>query len=313
MRLTMNTEVRRKHEREASSAPPGSRPRVALLESRMKSELARLVEKHGGTPWCVPALGEAPDSAQEALGEVLRELEADGRVVVIFLTGVAVSILFEAAEQLGRRADLVAALRRATTVCRGPKPAAALRGFGVPTTMNARDPFTAAEIIDALSDLELAGRKVLLFNYGERGETLSETLLARHADLRELWLYRWVMPEDTEPLQGLVRALVEGGVDALAITCQIQFRHLYQVAKRIELERELVHALNERVVVAAVGLTCRAILEAYGVHPKVIPDHPKMGPLVVSLMRHLDFVARRNSQPSAHAELVVLSRPGGGR
>jgi uroporphyrinogen-III synthase len=175
--------------------------------------------------------------------------------------------------------------------------------------MSAREPFTTAEIIDALSDLELAGRRVLLFNYGERNETLSETLLARHAELRELWLYRWVMPADTSGLERLIRALVDGGVDALAVTCQIQFRHLYQVAKRIELERELVRALNQHVVVGAVGLTCRAILESCGVHPKVIPDHPKMGPLIVALMRHLDFVERRTPAANARGELFTLNRP----
>ena len=40
-------------------------------------------------------------------------------------------------------------------------------------------------------------------------------------------------------------------------------------------------------MVGAVGPTCRAILEAYGVKPQVVPEHPKMGPLVMALMRHL--------------------------
>jgi uroporphyrinogen-III synthase len=288
------------------------RPIIALLETRMKSELARLVEKHGGSARCVPAVGESPNFGVDVVESVLDEIGDSGSEIVIFMTGVAVSLLFECAEQLGKRADLVATLRRVTTVCRGPKPTAALRGFGVPATVSARDPFTTAEIIDALSDFDLTGRKVLLFNYGERNETLSETLSARHAAIHEFWLYRWVMPEDTEPLERLVKSITEGSVDALAVTCQIQFRHLYQVAERIDLERELVRALNDRVVVAAVGLTCRAILEAYGVHPKVIPDHPKMGPLVLALMRYLDFLGRR--APAAvtsisRKDIVALNRP----
>ena len=46
------------------------------------------------------------------------------------MTGVAVALLFEQAGRLGRHAELVASLRQTTTVCRGPKPTAALRGFG---------------------------------------------------------------------------------------------------------------------------------------------------------------------------------------
>jgi uroporphyrinogen-III synthase len=270
---------------------------VALLEARMKSELSRLVEKHGGTPLCVPAVQEAPALEAEAVRGLLDELAAGQHEVVIFLTGVAVSLLFELAQELGRHAELVTSLRGVTTVCRGPKPTAALRGFGVPPTLSAREPFTVAELIDALSDLELGGSGVLLFNYGERSETLSETLLARRAILREFWLYRWQLPEELGELEALVRRIVERKIDALAITCQIQFRHLYQVAERLDLGRELLDALRTDVVVAAVGPTCRAIIEVHGVRPHVMPEHPKMGPLVMALMRYLDLkeVAERRA------------------
>jgi len=261
----------------------------------MSSELARLVDKHGGISLSVPALREAPEAPGDSFDRLLSDLASGRHEVVLFMTGVAVSLLFELTEQAGRRAELVAALRTSTTVCRGPKPTAALRGFGVPPTLTAREPFTTAELIDALDDLEIAGKPVLLFNYGERSDTLVETLLARRAELREFWLYRWQLPDDTALLEALVRRIVARDVDALAITCQIQFRHLYRVAERIELELELVRALNDRVIVGAVGPTCRAILEAYGVQPHVMPEHPKMGPLVAALMRRLDEQAQRAS------------------
>jgi uroporphyrinogen-III synthase len=269
------------------SEPRRGRPVVALLESRMSQELARLVEKHGGAPICVPAVSEAPSSDLEAVSRVLDELVAQQHEVVIFMTGVAVALLFEAAEQLGRRATLVAALRRVTTVCRGPKPSAALRGFGVPPTLSACAPFTVAEVVDSLSDLEITGRSVLLFHYGERSATIAETLLARRTELHECWLYRWEMPGDVTALEQLIQRILAGEVDALALTCQIQFRHLYRVAERLELERSLLGALNDQVVTAVIGPTCRAVLEAYGVRPRVMPEHPKMGPLVAALMRHL--------------------------
>ncbi len=273
----------------ATKTSSRERPVIALLEARMQSELARLVEKHGGAPVCVPAVQETPHIEANAVRLLLDELCAGQHDVVIFMTGVAVSLLFELAQELGRHAELIPALRNLTTVCRGPKPTAALRGFGVAPTLNAREPFTAAELIDALSDVEVAGRRVLLFNYGERSETLSETLLARRAELQEFWLYRWLLPTDGAALEELVRRIVERKVDAVAITCQIQFRHLYQVAERIDLSRELVDALRKDVVVAAVGPTCRAIIEVHGVRPHVMPEHPKMGPLVMALMRYLDM------------------------
>src|SRR5262245_1506005 len=110
------------------------RPLVALLESRMSRELGRLVEKHGGEPWCVPAVRECPELSPEVSSGLIDELGSGTHEIIVFMTGVAVSLLFEAAEQIGRRPDLVQALKRMTTVCRGPKPTAALRGFGVAPT-----------------------------------------------------------------------------------------------------------------------------------------------------------------------------------
>lgn len=280
------------------------RPVVALLESRMSRELARLVEKHGGDPMGTPAVKECPEFTPELANKLIDDLSGDRHEVVVFMTGVAVSLLFEMAEQIGRRPDLVAALRRLTTVCRGPKPTAALRGFGVPPTLSAREPFTSADVIDALAGVELKGRRVILLHYGERSETLAETLLARQARVEELWLYRWLMPDDISGLTNIVKRIVGGDVDALCITCQIQFRHLYEVAARAGLAEKMVRALNERVIVAAVGPTCEAILHAYGVRVQVMPDHPKMGPLVIALMRYLE---RGRSSDSSSAELAPVS------
>ena len=263
-------------------------PRVALLESRMSRELARLVEKHGGEPVCVPAVCESHELSGETADRLITALAGGAYDIAVFMTGVAVSMLFEIGEQIGRRPDLVAALRGLTTVCRGPKPTAALRGFGVVPTLIAGESFTSAEVIDAFADIELRGQRVLLFHYGERSDALAETLLARQAVVDEQWLYRWRLPADLSGLEGLVASIIAGDIDALAVTCQIQFRHLFQVAQGMGLERDLIHTLNGRMVVAAVGPTCSAILKVHGLPVDIVPDHPKMGPLIVTLMRHLD-------------------------
>jgi uroporphyrinogen-III synthase len=268
----------------------------------MSGELARLVEKHGGEPWCVPAVRESQGLERETAQRLITGLAGGAYDIAVFMTGVTVSMLFEIAEQLGRRPDLVAGLRGVTTVCRGPKPTAALRGFGVVPTLTAREFFTSAEVIDAMAGIELANQRVLLFHYGERSDALAETLIARQAILDEQWLYRWQPPEDSSELERLVTNVIAGHVDALAVTCQIQFRHLFQVAERLGRERDLVRALNERTVVAAVGPTCHAILQAHGVEVQVMPDHPKMGPLIVALMRHLDRRAAHRDPPGSETE-----------
>jgi uroporphyrinogen-III synthase len=266
----------------------GNPPVIALLESRMSRELSRLVEKHGRKPRCVPALREVTSTKLDAALSIIEDLIEVRHEVVIFMTGVAASYLFETAEGEGRRQALVSGLQRATTVARGPKPSAALRGFGVPPTLTAREPFTSAELIDALSSIPLEQRRVLLFHYGERSATLAETLRARRALLDERWLYRWLLPEDTTELEQLVCCIIDREVDALAITCQVQFQHLLEVARRSSRDLALLDALRRDVVVAAIGPTSHAVLRVHGVPVHVSPEQPKMGSLVRSLMLYLE-------------------------
>jgi len=270
----------------------------------MSRELSRLVEKHGGNPLCVPALREVPASSAAETRQVIDDLVNVRHDVAIFMTGVAAALLFEGAEQEGRRQELVRGLSSMTTVARGPKPTAALRGFGVPPTLTAREPFTSAELIDALSGLPLEQRRVVLFHYGERSATLAETLRARQVVLSECWLYRWLMPEDTRGLGELVASIISGEVDALVITCQVQFRHLIEVARQLSLANVLIEALRRDVVVAAMGPTCHATLQLYGVPVQVMPEVPKMGPLVRSLMLHLQQVTKAQAGGSPPQSLV---------
>jgi uroporphyrinogen-III synthase len=105
--------------------------------------------------------------------------------------------------------------------------------------------------------------------------------------MEELQLYEWAMPEPVEPLRRLVQEILDGGVDAIAFTSQIQARHLVRIAEEMGLATALARALNARIVVASVGPTCTAVLQELGVTPHVAPERPKMGPMVTALGEHL--------------------------
>jgi uroporphyrinogen-III synthase len=257
--------------------------RIALLEGRMRGELADLVRRHGGAPYSVAAMREVPQESRQEVEAFLTRLGQGAIDIVIFLTGVGVNALVREAEQLGRLPDLLTSLAGVMTVCRGPKPVAALKRQGVAVTMLVPEPHTTAELLAALTAVELAGRRVAVMHYGERNETLTAALQARGAQLEELCLYAWCLPDDLGPLQQLVRDLVAHRLDAVAFTTQVQVRYLWQVAARLGLADALTQTLTTQCVVAAVGPTCAAALEAVGVTPQVVPTHPKMGPMVMAL------------------------------
>ena len=270
--------------------------RVALLEARLESELAQLVQRLGGVPVSAPAVREAPLDAAPSVAALLDGLATRRVDVVVFLTGAGCRLLFAAAAALGSLDELRAALAHATIVCRGPKPAAALRESGLRASVHTAAPYTTTELLDALAAVDMNGRGVAIVAYGEPNTALDAALRARGAVPETLQVYEWQLPEDPAPLEALVRDIVDGNVDAVAFTSQIQARHLAAVAERLGQRDALVRALGDDVVTASIGPTCTAALESLGVTPHVTAYPPKMRPMLMALGKHL---ARRCHRPLA--------------
>ena len=265
--------------------------RVALLESRMGHEMGQLVRRYGGTPRLVPALREAPADSQSTVTLFLDRLSVPARRAVVFLTGAGAEALFAEADRQQRLSFLRQVLARATLVCRGPKPVIALKRHGLVPAITARAPYTSLEVIDALRHADLTDVEITLIHYGERNETLAASLRARSAHLNDLLLYEWRLPLDTEPMKAFVRDVLDGSVDAVVFSSQVQGRHLLLIAEDLGLRDRFVCALNTRTVVAAMGPVCRDALESAGIRPTVVPDNPKMAPLIAALAQH--FAARQ--------------------
>lgn len=260
---------------------------VGLLEGRMGSELSDLVRRHEGVPFVAAAVREVPLDAAAQVEELVDGLWTGGIDMVLFLTGAGVATLFQEAERIGRYRELAEGLRWATTVCRGQKPRAALRQRGLPVSVTVAEPYTTGDVIETLSGLSPRDRGVAVVHYGERSPTITEALEGWGGRVLDLCVYEWALPEDTEPLEDLIERVIEGEMDAVAFTSQVQVRHLFLVAGRRGRGLGLMEALNTRTVVAAVGPTCAQALRAVGVPPRVVPTNPKMGPMVVALAEHM--------------------------
>jgi uroporphyrinogen-III synthase len=260
--------------------------RVGLLESRLSTELAELVRRMGGSPVAAPSVREVPRQAETAA--FVEQLASRRFGVVIFQTGVGAAALLREAERQGRLADVLAALGTATVVCRGPKPTAVVRRYGIEPSIVPRKPFTTKEVLEALAEVNLSDSGVALVHYGERNTALATALRTRGADLSEVCPYEWALPEDIEPLKALVRDAASQ-LDAIVFTSQIQVRNLFAVAATLGLAPALVEALNADVIVAAVGPVCAEALKEAGVTPDVQPADPKIGPLLAALADYIEL------------------------
>lgn len=264
---------------------------IALLESRQSNEIAAMVGRLGGTPILAPAVRECPShtDTRPLLARIIR----GDFPLVIALTGAGVAALFAEAERQTVLEDARKALARTTIVSRGPKPQTALKRHGLIASLSTAKPHTSFELLDVLTGMNLERLAVLLLHYGERNTSLSTALTARGAMVEDVCLYEWALPEDVEPLRDVVRRAVAGRIDALIVTSQVQFRHLLEIAGHDGLDKALVHALNEHVVVGAIGPVCAAALRAGGVIPDVLPASPNSASLVGAVADYFELTARQ--------------------
>jgi uroporphyrinogen-III synthase len=260
--------------------------RVALLEARRESELASLVRRHGGEPIAVPALREVERECADQAGRAFDAIRSPGAVVVL-ATGVGLDRWLALARVAERADEVRTSLERTTIVCRGPKPVAVLKREGLPVHVRAPAPHTTAELLASLAAVEVAGHDVVFVHDGGGSRTVPAELALRGARVFEVQPYGWALPEDLRPLEDLIRRIVAGGVDAVAVTTQIQARHLFEVAGAMGEAGPLRAALRSRVVVAAVGPTCARTLQELGAPHHVMPESSKMGALVLALAAHL--------------------------
>ena len=269
---------------------------VAILESRLGRQFAELVEKHGGRPFHAPALAEVPDVDRNTIARLVAEIESRPPKVAIFQTGVGTRALFEATDVLGLTGRLLVLLAKIIVAVRGPKPTAVLRARGVRMDLSARDPFTTAEVLEALAQTPLAGERVVVQRYGVTNVELEEALTARGASVIEIPTYRWSLPQDTRPMIELMGALERGRIDAVAFTNAAQVYNLFDLAATLGRAEAVRTGLN-RTLVASVGPVSSDALRKFGVTVGLEASPPKLGPLMSALDQALSRSEKTGIQP----------------
>jgi uroporphyrinogen-III synthase len=262
-----------------------SRLRVIAFESRRAVEMAALIRKQGGDPFVAPSMREVPLAEQPEALAFATALAAGTVDVVVFLTGVGTRTLVEAVAPVLPRERLATLLARTTLVARGPKPVAALRELGLAPALTVPEPNTWRELLAALDGGgPLAGRRVVVQEYGIANPELLAGLRARGAEVTAVPVYRWALPEDLAPLREAVGRVAAGALDVALFTSATQVTHLLQVAEEIGARPGLAPGLA-RAVVASIGPVCSAALRDAGLPVDLEPTHPKMGPLVSETLR----------------------------
>jgi len=266
--------------------------RIAFLESRLADHVAELVTRRGGIPISAPALAEEPDIDPAAIARLIEQWDARPARLVIFQTGVGTRALFAATDALEITQRLLSLLANTTVVARGPKPTTVLRQRAVRIDLNAADPYTTQQVLDAIAGIELTNEVVVVQRYGDVNVALNDALAARGATVVEIPTYRWAQPADLRPLISLMDGLDRAQVDAVAFTSASQVHNLLAVANHEGRAPTLRAALNATLI-ASIGPVCSAALREAGISIGIEASPPKLGPLLEALDAAIAAPARR--------------------
>ncbi|MGH9450910.1 MAG: uroporphyrinogen decarboxylase [Terriglobia bacterium] len=292
---------------------------VAAFESRRAGEIATLISRFGGVPRIAPSMREVP-LAGNAKAMVFGEALLAGKLdVVIFMTGVGVTMLLQVLEDRHPRSVIVEALSAARVVARGSKTVRALDDAGVRIAVKVPEPNTWREVLrelgenpqahHGLQEFDLKGARVALQEYGEPNEPLVKGLEARGADVFRVPVYRWALPEDVTPLEAVVGEMIDGQARIVLFTNAVQADHLMQFAGLRACAPELRRALH-RSVTGSIGPTCSEALRKHGLAVDLEPDLHKMGILVHEAARRAPSLLRSKDAGAADSSPAAVSSRG---
>ena len=258
--------------------------------------MASLIQRHGGIPYPAPVLQENYLEDDPQVKQLVNDI-CDGIVqVVVLLTGVGTQALVRAAAAMGKEEDFLRALDRRTIFARSPKPARVLRRYKIHIDVMPPEPFTSQDLLNAIQDIDLAGKELAVQAYGAPNGFLTQQLRDRGANVREVTLYTWGLPQDQTPVIGMIDGLGRREIDAVAFTSQPQVGNLIKIAGQTGAEDILRERLNSRLVaVASVGPVCSRRLREAGIDVDVEPEHPHMGNMVVAMAEYFERAGQSSS------------------
>ncbi len=257
-----------------------SRPRICSFESRRRDEMARFIERFGGEATVAPSMQEVSNASQPAVEKFAEMLSAGEIDVIIFLTGVGTTALFEALSKKFSEEEINDLIQKTCVAVRGPKPMAVLSKRNIASDFRAPEPNTWEELVEEFrkADFELTGKTVAIQEYGIPSLELHDWLQSQNAKLLSVPIYKWELPDDLQPLKAAILATVAGEFDILLWTSAQQVVHVLEVAAQMDLQENWITSAQS-CVNASIGPATSVRLREKGIEPSLEPTHPKMAHL----------------------------------
>ena len=259
---------------------------VGITAARRREEFAAALERRGAKVICGPAIRLVPlADDRELLAATQRCL--DGPLdVVIATTGIGFRGWMEAADTWGLAEKLTEAIDQATVLARGPKARGAIRACGLREAWSPESESSSEVLAHLIACFGLDGARIAVQLHGEPLPDVVETLRLAGAEVIEVPVYRWVLPDDTAPLHRLIQAVSAAALDAVAFTSAPAAASFLQAAGEQGRGEAVRAALRGPVVPACVGPVTAGPFQREDI-PVIRPDRSRLGALVREIVEQV--------------------------
>ncbi|CAD7769429.1 Uroporphyrinogen-III synthase HemD [Candidatus Methanoperedenaceae archaeon GB50] len=161
----------------------------------------------------------------------------------------------------------------------GPRTAEALERVGIRVALLPKV-YSSSGLLD-LFERRASGGCVEILRSTHGAPMLVDELLARGAEVHETCVYTLTRPVGEEQY-GLLKKVLEGGVDGLAFTSTMMVHNFMKTALEIGILEGVVERMGE-ISVGAIGTPTARTLEGYGVKGIIVPERSLFKDLLMAL------------------------------
>ena len=274
---------------------------IGVTADRRSGDLIAALARRGADVLHAPTLRIVPAEHDDQLVADTKTVIETRPDYVLATTSHGFRAWIDAADAAGLGAELFRVLDSSAIMVRGPKARGAVRAAGL-TESGSGAAETTAALVDKAIATGVRGGTVLVQLHGYVDHDQLDRLAAAGSRVLTVAPYRWSEPEDTRPIDRLIEAIVCRQADAVTFTSAPAADALVHAAQRSGRLAELVAAMTDDVLAAAVGPVTAQPLARVGLQP-VHPDRFRLGALVRTVTEELQARVVSTVSPFGVVEL----------
>jgi uroporphyrinogen-III synthase len=253
---------------------PGLKDKVLAItrNERDAKEFLQLVREQGGRAIALPAIEIVP-KGPEVAEQFIDKLRKKKHYYCAFMSQQAVNILFDLA-----RDKIAPVLKSTTVIAVGPKTKQSLEEHGIKVGL-VLEKFSSFGLIDLLSRIEPAGKKIIIPRSGAANNFATAALIRLGMDVDEILLYT-VRTRAVEPIwKEFYDLLLQKRVDTIIFTSASNVNSFFEIMDRVSKDELQLDSITK---VVSIGPFTSKVLRGRGIECFEAEEHTVRGALQIA-------------------------------